>query len=116
MTAMLTRKIDAICAEGHADLRASISIPVVRGKGYVIRSSPGEPPRYDAGDLYKGVLREPAAPISDREVIAYIYVDPSQQAKAGWLENGTKDGRMAARPWWGPWLSRFRGMLERMKS
>lgn len=47
--------MEGVGRDVSADLKKTISIPVVRQGAKVIRSKPGEPPRKDTGRLYNSV-------------------------------------------------------------
>lgn len=88
------------------DLRELISIPVVRTKGKVIRSSPGQPPRKDTGALLasvKSVIDE----IEKDRIAVTISTDTDYDQ---FLKNGT--ARMAARPFDGPIETKWEPIIE----
>jgi len=47
--------MEGVGRDVSTDLKKIISISVVRERGHVIRSKPGEPPRKDSGRLYNSV-------------------------------------------------------------
>jgi hypothetical protein len=76
-------------AEG---LRGLIAVPVVREKGKVIRSAPGEPPRKDSGKLQASVASTVEVVAGDK--IRGVVSTSTPYDK--FLNEGTS--RMAARP------------------
>jgi hypothetical protein len=75
-----------------------ISVPVAHGRGFVIRSAPGEPPRRDVGGLVASIHSEVIEGADGPDTITLsVYSD---SPVATFLEYGT--AVMAARPFLGP--------------
>jgi hypothetical protein len=84
------------------DIQGRISIPVEyvtgpRGGIDVIRSNPGESPRYEFGTLWNSITLEPVKQESPTAISVEI---TTYYRVAAYLENGTEDGRLAKRPFW----------------
>ena len=83
--------------------RASIRISSGNHIAYVIKgkvhwsSPPGTPPNKLTGDLARGITFEKKA--TQKEISIIII---SKDFKSLWLEFGTRDGRIAKRPFMGP--------------
>lgn len=90
------------------DLRETISVPVVRRKGYIERSQPGEPPRTDTGAYLESVDTELER--HGNAVTARLVTDP---VKGKALEKG--NGHIAPRPHIAPIRQKYgRGLFTDM--
>ena len=84
------------------EILAKIAIPVEyttgpRGGIIVIRSEPGEPPRYEFGTLSNSIVVGPV--IEQSGTMLSISVETDYKV-AAYLNEGTEDGRLAKRPFW----------------
>lgn len=103
--------LNEIGRRGVKDIRQSIEVPVQHIGGVTIRSEPGEPPRYDDGNLWKSIkykVRAGAGGLGD----LIIYVANTIAPHAPWVNYGTKDGRIEPRPFWEPAERRIRSGLK----
>src|SRR6185437_14089612 len=101
----LETEFDAIGGEIVGDIRDAISVPVAYQRGRIIRSKPGEPPRYETGNLWRHVLMEVTADRSEMTVRLDVYVDDDAAPYGLWLETGTV--HMDERPFWLPAWERW---------
>ena len=87
--------MDRIGAGLAEDIRESVSVPVGRSGGKVVRSKAGEPPRRETSG-YRATIRHATRVEGDR-----VVTEAGTSEELGeWLEKGT--GTMAARPHYEP--------------
>lgn len=89
--------LERFARERIVDIQTRIGIPVERTTGRIVRSSPGEPPRKDSGDLWNSLQATEVVFISN-EIDIFIFTTVPY---AKWLEEGTDRG-LEPRPWWEP--------------
>lgn len=107
----LAEDFEAAGGEMVADIRQDISTPVqyVRGKrggAIIIRSKPGEPPRYETGSLWRNVQMEVEIDRTTRTVTLEVFCTISYSV---YLETGTDN--MAPRPFWSTAWLRWRDRI-----
>lgn len=90
-----------LAADMRQDLRQRVDVPVGRapakrkgGKGRIVRSKPGEPPRKETG-AYQASIQSETNVNGTESIRATVFSDTPL---AGWLEYGTD--RMAPRKHW----------------
>lgn len=96
LTDELAETFEATGGEMVADIRNDISVPVqyLRKPYRIVRSKPGESPRRETGDLWRGVQMEVDRP--DPESVSLEVFCTVLYGK--YLETGTD--KMERRPWW----------------
>lgn len=95
------------------DIRQSIGIRVGYSGNEVIRSEPGESPRYEFGNLSRAIkykVKSKAETVEDLTV----YVNKDQEIKAMALEFGRDDGSLEPRPFWVPAQKRLNRAGKRL--
>lgn len=105
IAASVRAAMDQIAKDVEADVRKSISIPVGRTKGRVIRSKAGEFPRRDSGRLYRAVTSAVADVTTDK-IRATVSIGTGY---SGFLDRGT--GRMSPRPMKAPTLAKWKPIV-----
>ena len=105
--------MDVFLGEEVERTKESISIPVGREKGQIIRSKPGENPRKEEGDLYASVKKEV---VEEGEIGIIVGTMFSDDPKSAWLNDGTSDGRIAPRPFWDRAWERIKNNGEKLEN
>jgi hypothetical protein len=87
--------------EIKADIQESISTPVeYTSRGEIIRSLPGEPPRFEFGELYESIYYT-VDDDNDTRIVLTVTTNRDPRVALA-LENGTEDGRIEERPYFAP--------------
>lgn len=98
--------VDDAATDAAKDMKALISVPVVRQGKRVIRSRPGQPPRKDSGRLHRTV-KAVAAKVAKDMVRAAVETNTPYDRM---LEKGTS--KMAPRPFAGPIEAKWERILN----